>query len=98
MYKIGMGKIVKNKYCTFLFESKNAFVKINGSINQTFVIETLNPNKKSPPLRLKDDEWLEIIDTAYRHKITDSNLFYRLVYNKYRLTSTCKKITSKGEI
>jgi hypothetical protein len=92
MYKDSMGKIVKNKYCTFIFDSKNAYVKINNSINGTFIIETSKPNKKTPLQRLKDDEFLEVLDLAYRYKITSSDKFYKSIYNRYKLTSTMRKL------
>lgn len=85
-------RAVKNKYCTFFFEDKYVFVSINDDdLNPTFMLETNLPNKKSPPLRLKDHEWLDIIDIAYRHKITDSDKFYRLVYNTYKLTAVNRR-------
>jgi len=87
-----MGKIVRNKYCTFIFESKNAYVILNSPLRQTFLIETSHPNKKTPPLKLKDDEFMDVIDLAYRRKITDSSKFYDSLYNRYKLTSVSKKL------
>ena len=88
-----MGKVitVKNKYCTFYLEAKKVFVKLNDGINPTFVLETADPRRKTPIGKLKDAEWLDVVDMIYRRKITDRNKFNELIYNRYRLTATGRK-------
>lgn len=88
---MGNYKVVKNKYCTFYLEAKKVFVKLHDGVNPMFIIESPSPSKKLPPGKLKDSEWLEVIDIIYRKKITDKNKFNSLIYNSYRLTATVRR-------
>ena len=81
-------KVVRNKYCTFYFLPRTAYLKTNDC---TYVIESKSPTPRTAPLRLKDGEFLDLIDTAYRYRIKSHQLFVELIYTKYKLTRTSRR-------
>lgn len=84
-----MTRIIKvrcGKSYVFYLDGKRIYVKINGILNQQFLVQSVTMEKMS------DHDYVNLVDAIYRKRIRDTATLNEHLYSKFRLVSTSKKL------
>lgn len=81
-----MVKVRGGKSYVFYLDGKRIYVRVVGSLNQQFLVETVTMEKMS------DHDYIQLIDAIYRRKIRDTVTLNEHLYSKFRLVTTSKKL------
>lgn len=84
-----MNRVIKvrcGKIYIFYLDGKRIYLKIIGTINQQYVIQTFDMEK------LNDMQYVNLVDSIYRKRIKDTATLNEHLYSRYRLVPTNKKL------
>jgi len=84
-----MTRIIKvrcGKNYIFYLDGKRIYVKVVGTLNQQFLVETITMEK------MTDYDYINLVDAIYRKRIRDTATLNEHLYSKFRLTTTSKKL------
>ena len=70
----------------FYFDGKRIYVKMDGTLNQQYVVETFTYEK------LNDHDYIHLVDAIYRKRITSTASFNDQLYSRFRLVPTAKRL------
>jgi hypothetical protein len=70
----------------FYLDGKKIYIRIEGVLNQQFVIDTFTREK------MDDLDFMRLVDCIYRKKIVNTDTLNEHLYSKFRLVPTNKRL------